>query len=276
MSVVDIVQHNLQIESMSSTPVSDAASQNPRQRLVDAAFALLTNDTPRTQPTGRATRATSFGAEALGIRAVAEAAGLTHAAPLHHFPDRISLLAAVAAEGQRRLAGVLQETRSNEAGSGARRMLGAVVREHSLFAARWPALWDVMNDPQLMPLATAVWRGRQAGKSASEVLASELGPEATRAAAKRLSGRAAAVEELVDAQLLVAELYRSSVDSIQAGALVSSALRPDDRRPLVAALTAIADGLALQFAAERTSQLSDLANHAELTVSLLLTGLVAD
>jgi len=41
-------------------------------------------------------------ASALGIRLVADLTGSSHAAPLFHFPDRLCLVAAVAAEGFRR------------------------------------------------------------------------------------------------------------------------------------------------------------------------------
>lgn len=48
------------------------------------------------------------GPTALSLRAVARRAGVSHAAPQHHFHDKTGLLTAVAAEGFRRLAGELE------------------------------------------------------------------------------------------------------------------------------------------------------------------------
>lgn len=53
------------------------------------------------------------GMEALSLRAVARKAGVSQAAPYHHFKDKRSLLAAVAAEGHRRLAATCLEFGAN-------------------------------------------------------------------------------------------------------------------------------------------------------------------
>lgn len=60
---------------------------NLRQALVDNAVEMLS----------------STGAESLSLRAVARAAGVSHMAPYHHFDDKRGLLAAVAADGFRKL-----------------------------------------------------------------------------------------------------------------------------------------------------------------------------
>src|SRR5215472_8710574 len=49
------------------------------------------------------------GLEALSLRAIARAAGVSHAAPAHHFSDLSSLLSALAAEGFDRLSDSLIE-----------------------------------------------------------------------------------------------------------------------------------------------------------------------
>jgi AcrR family transcriptional regulator len=49
------------------------------------------------------------GLGALSLRAAARAAGVSHAAPAHHFPDLCSLLSALAAEGFDRLSDKLME-----------------------------------------------------------------------------------------------------------------------------------------------------------------------
>lgn len=50
------------------------------------------------------------GPTALSLRELARHAGVSHAAPRHHFGDKAGLLTAVAAEGFRLLAGELRET----------------------------------------------------------------------------------------------------------------------------------------------------------------------
>src|SRR2546430_17499265 len=50
------------------------------------------------------------GPAALSLRDLARRAGVSHAAPAHHFRDKRGLLTAVAAEGYRRLAGSLGTT----------------------------------------------------------------------------------------------------------------------------------------------------------------------
>ena len=49
------------------------------------------------------------GPQALSLRELARRAGVSHAAPAHHFGDKPGLLTAIAAEGFRRLAVVLGE-----------------------------------------------------------------------------------------------------------------------------------------------------------------------
>jgi AcrR family transcriptional regulator len=46
----------------------------------------------------------------LSLRDLARRAGVSHAAPVHHFGDKAGLLTVVAADGFRLLAGELQET----------------------------------------------------------------------------------------------------------------------------------------------------------------------
>lgn len=216
----------------------------------------------------RATRKEARGAEALGIRAVAQAAGVTHAAPLHHFPDRVSLLAAVAAYGQRGLAQALDEARMSHLTGPARALLGAVVQAHALWAARHPGLWDVMGNPQLTDDITAVWRGRNAGQSAEEVFAHFSGTARARAR------RAEAFDELVTAKVRVYQAYEAAVYACAAESLRMELFPGGDRRALVHALTAVADGLALQFIGERDVNEPALRAHVDATLTLLLAGVL--
>jgi AcrR family transcriptional regulator len=63
-----------------------------RRALIDAAVAAIGETGPGT----------------LSLRAVAKRAGVSHAAPAHHFGDKAGLLTAVAAEGYDRLADALE------------------------------------------------------------------------------------------------------------------------------------------------------------------------
>ncbi|OBI76652.1 TetR/AcrR family transcriptional regulator [Mycobacterium sp. E740] len=51
------------------------------------------------------------GADGVSLRELARAAGVSHAAPAHHFSDRRGLFTALAAEGWRKLAAALGEAR---------------------------------------------------------------------------------------------------------------------------------------------------------------------
>jgi AcrR family transcriptional regulator len=60
-----------------------SAGSTPRERLLDAARVVVARD----------------GLEGLSLRAIAREAGVSHGAPLRHFPTLASLLAAMSAEG---------------------------------------------------------------------------------------------------------------------------------------------------------------------------------
>lgn len=84
------------------------------------------------------------GPAALSLREVARAAGVSHNAPYRHFPDRDALLAALAAEGFRRLAAALAEA---AAPPGDR--LRAAGRAYLAFARAHRALYLLMFGPGL-------------------------------------------------------------------------------------------------------------------------------
>ena len=93
-----------------------------RDRLVTHAIAVLESE----------------GIDAVTIRRVAREAGVSHGAPLRHFPTRADLLAAVAATGFARLQGLL------EAPGVGRERLVAACRSYVEFARSAPALYDLM------------------------------------------------------------------------------------------------------------------------------------
>ncbi|MBW1600364.1 TetR/AcrR family transcriptional regulator [Streptomyces sp. JJ38] len=85
------------------------------------------------------------GPAALSLRALARRAGVSHAAPAHHFGDRTGLLTALAAEGYGLLADALAAIRPEPPDR--LRDLGA---GYVTFALTHPAHFDVMFRPHLL------------------------------------------------------------------------------------------------------------------------------
>jgi AcrR family transcriptional regulator len=83
------------------------------------------------------------GPTALSLRDVARRAGVSHAAPTHHFRDKTGLLTALAAEGWSLLADALSET------AAAGRGFGELGVAYVLFATSHPAHFAVMRAPGL-------------------------------------------------------------------------------------------------------------------------------
>jgi AcrR family transcriptional regulator len=95
-----------------------------RRALIDAALALVAEHGPA----------------ALSLREVARQAGVSHAAPAHHFGNKAGLLTAIAAEGYRTLAAAL-------AGAGGFQEQGVA---YVVFATEHPAHFAVMRAPDLL------------------------------------------------------------------------------------------------------------------------------
>jgi AcrR family transcriptional regulator len=87
------------------------------------------------------------GIGALSLREVARKAGVSHSAPYHHFPDRGSLLAAIAEEGFAQLAKEMIAARA--AAPSARARLEACGMAYVRFALKSPARFKVMFRPEL-------------------------------------------------------------------------------------------------------------------------------
>ncbi|MGB9112677.1 MAG: TetR/AcrR family transcriptional regulator [Acidimicrobiales bacterium] len=84
------------------------------------------------------------GASALSLRDVARRAGVSHAAPAHHFGSKAGLLTAFAVQGYRRLAqSVIQELGRASPTDGPN-TLAAVGRGYVRFAVSEPAQFEVM------------------------------------------------------------------------------------------------------------------------------------
>lgn len=116
------------------------------------------------------------GAEALSLRSLAEAAGVSKAAPYRHFKDKDHFLGALADEGFRRLYAELDAARRGEHG-GVDEM-GAV---YMRFAIRTPALYRLMSSSLLcrVPDESLVW-ARRALMLLAETLAGAPGRDAER------------------------------------------------------------------------------------------------
>ena len=89
------------------------------------------------------------GADALTIRGVARMAGVSHTAPLHHFPDRQALVTAVAERGFE----LLLERLAAEIGpdAGPRERLRVYGIAYVLHAADHPGLFSLMFGPSPHP-----------------------------------------------------------------------------------------------------------------------------
>ena len=88
-----------------------------------------------------ATLVADRGADGVSLRELARAAGVSHAAPAHHFVDRRGLFTALAAQGWRMLAAALADARP-EFGHAALAYVG--------FAIEHPGHYEVMFDRSLV------------------------------------------------------------------------------------------------------------------------------
>ncbi|MFF1679520.1 TetR/AcrR family transcriptional regulator [Streptomyces sp. NPDC058256] len=114
-----------------------------------ASASAKTGDTPRPYHHGDLRRAilnaaldviSADGPSALSLRDLARRAGVSHAAPAHHFKDRTGLLTAIAAEGYELLATTLAQAADlKDAGV-----------HYVRFAREHPAHFQVMFTPELL------------------------------------------------------------------------------------------------------------------------------
>jgi AcrR family transcriptional regulator len=111
-----------------------SASQSGRGALLAAARAELTE----------------VGVGELSLRAVARRAGVSHAAPKHHFAHRAGLLSALAADGFTDLTARLEIA---AAGGSTLHRLVAAGHAYLRFAQDEPALFDLMYRPELLSSA---------------------------------------------------------------------------------------------------------------------------
>jgi AcrR family transcriptional regulator len=84
------------------------------------------------------------GVDALSLRELARAVGVSHGAPRRHFPDKQALLEALAVEGFDRLAEELEAALEAASGAPFAERVGAIGTVYVRFATRSPALVDLM------------------------------------------------------------------------------------------------------------------------------------
>ena len=122
-----------------------------RQALLDAAVATLDE----------------VGADRLSLREVARRAGVSHAAPAHHFTDKAGLLTAIATEGFGMLVTYLAGAQPGGTGQPVDH-LAALGRAYAQFAAENPGRFEVMFRPGLLRAGDPAFQ--RAGDAAFEAL----------------------------------------------------------------------------------------------------------
>jgi hypothetical protein len=207
----------------------------------------------------------------LGIRLVATLVGKSPSAPLFHFPDRLTLVAAVAAEGFRRLSLLLQQTAGSLTANGTDPLAiaTAIALDYVDWAGDHAALFATMYTPALAAGVDAIQSGDRdywqeptsAAHKESDEAMSLRAPEGRR----RL-----AFQELHDAKAATALIFYAAIERARAtGALRRDASSAD----LMNAVIAMADGLAWQRVNERQQTRRAMRLHAERSIGLLVGGL---
>lgn len=92
----------------------------------------------------------ALGVDALSLRALARAVGVSQTAPYRHFADKNELLAAMATRGYRELLATLQSAVTS-AGDDAGKQLVATAHAYVDYAAANPQLFKLMFGPTVQP-----------------------------------------------------------------------------------------------------------------------------
>lgn len=132
------------------TPVADGT----RKRLIGCALEVLASE----------------GVDAVTVRRVARDAGISHGAPLRHFPNRTALLTALAATGYTRLTERLGSVPDGEP----HERLAAACESYVDFARGGPALFELMFRPDMTALGTAAFARFRTYVPGSDLVAASL------------------------------------------------------------------------------------------------------
>ena len=146
-----------------------------RQRLLDSARRVLARD----------------GLEALSLRAIAREAGVSHGAPLRHFPSLASLLAALSADGFGQLmASVDDAVNRGRPTSNPQRRLDRAAHGYVRFALAEPGIYSVMFRGELSDVTDPAYQ-QAAAASFQQLLdlveAAQAGGWQTRVGTRRLA-----------------------------------------------------------------------------------------
>ena len=93
------------------------------------------------------------GIDGLSLREVARRAGVSQAAPYHHFADKGALLSAIAAKGYVELAAALR-TGADEAGGNALQRFQGMGIAYVRFAVEHPAMFRLLFRPEMLATAS--------------------------------------------------------------------------------------------------------------------------
>jgi AcrR family transcriptional regulator len=129
--------------------MGEVAAEHTRERLVRAARAHLDER----------------GLDGLSLRAIARRAGVSHGAPLRHFPGVDHLLAAAAAEGFRELHQFVDAAVRDVEGADVIERLALAARGYARFATSNPGVFELMfrherqaaQDPELLEAGSAAF-----------------------------------------------------------------------------------------------------------------------
>ncbi len=130
-----------------SAAAADGGQVPLDERLVQVALDLLANE----------------GIERVSLRRIARRAGVSHGAPLRHFPSLSALLAEVAARGFRLLSEAIEQAGARlPPGAGARARLEAAGRAYVGVAVENAALFALMFRPDRLDRDNAAWQRESA------------------------------------------------------------------------------------------------------------------
>ncbi|HXN43021.1 MAG TPA: TetR/AcrR family transcriptional regulator [Xanthobacteraceae bacterium] len=109
------------------------------------------------------------GVQGLTLRAAAREAGVSHAAPTHHFGDMTGLISELAAVGFRRFAAALTNAANAAASQSAHARLDAMGIAYVTFARTYPGLFMLMFRSERLDMERPALKG--AARASSEALA---------------------------------------------------------------------------------------------------------
>lgn len=212
-----------------------------RRALLDAARAIITTED----------------VQRLTLRAVARRAGVSHAAPYHHFADKAALIAALVADYFGQMATVMYTEAAASSGTAGDKLV-ALGRAYVRFALEHPAIFRLMFRPEL-------WHSSQPQEAAIVFrLIQRTPPFATTDKATDAP--------VVDPEMLGLEAYEVARDIIIAGQKAGQIV-PGDPEPLALTCWATVHGLAMLLLDRLSDQVppAEIAAYEQLATTVAAT-----